>query len=87
MGDFTAGQNREILFPRFGLNEAGGDVFDGLVDGAGVGNFDVNLLDLEIGEGGGVSGVYEHGMIKIDVIEIDGIVGGIKDADNHEFLI
>lgn len=87
MGNFIAGENGEILFTGFGSRELFGDDVDGVIDVVGSGDFDVDLLNLKIGESSEITGVDEHGGVEIDVVEIDGVVDGIEDANDHEFFV
>ena len=87
MGDLIAGEDGEVLLARFRLDEFFSDGAYGVVDMISGGDADVDLLDLEVGESGSVRGADEHGGVKVDIIEVDGVVEEVEYADNHEFFV
>ena len=87
VGDLVAVGYAEVDVAGFGGFEGIGD---GGGDGGEVGGgfyFDVDLLDLEVlAEFFELGGFEEGGAIEIDVVEIDGVIGCVEDADDNEFL-
>lgn len=64
MGDVFAGEDGEVTVTGFFGLKGGSDSFDGVSYGISGGNFDINLLDLEIGANFGEEvGVDDHGVI------------------------
>ena len=87
VGDFVAGKDGKILCAGPGICEFGGDGVYCAIYGVGSGDFGVDLLNLKVGECGNVIGIDDEGMVKIDIIEVDGVAHGVKNTDDHELFI
>ena len=87
VGDFVALEDGEVGVAGFGGGEGFVDGAGSVVNGAGVFDADVDLLDLErvvdFVEGGGAD---EEGVVEVDIVEVDGVVNLGKDADDNEAL-
>ena len=87
MGNIVTIGNGKILVTKFLLGEFGGDFVRSGGKAVGVGGFDVDLLKLV-----GASkltqrfGTHNEGIVKINTVEIDGLVDLVEDADDHEFF-
>lgn len=86
MRDAATGKDGEVLFAGLGFYELFGDIIDGFFRRAGVVDFDIDLLDLKISDSASVIGVYEHGLVEVDIVEVDWAFDSVEDANDHEFL-
>lgn len=87
VGNGVAVRDGEIGVAGFGLSESVGDFLGGGFKGVGGGDFDVDLLDLEIvvDFGEAVDG-NEDGVVEVNVVEINGIINGGENASDKEFV-
>ena len=87
MSNFVAVGDGEVLVAEFLVSESLLDTFGDLGEGISVGSFDIDLLNLSrAGDAIKRGGIHNQGVVKINVVEIDGAVDFVKNADDHEFF-
>ena len=85
MSDLVAIEDGEVVFAVFRLEELVFDIFGSGADAVGLGDFNVDLLDLERDVvAGEESGVDDEGGVEVDVVEVHWEVLFGEDADDED---
>ena len=87
MSDLIAVSDGEVVVAVFVASKSFFDASRYGGKAVGVGGLDIDLLDLG-GTGGFIKRVDIHneGIVVVEIIEVDGFVDFVEDADDHEFF-